>query len=116
MLNFTIQSKSLFQEVFLTNVVWDRTIKKSWQFIVKFVEKLAGICINRCYFYDVEPRDHIMSYQFHGLSDFQKLMGVVFISSSLVAWKSRASPIIRKLSIPRLELLGTEAAAQRCSK
>ena len=116
MLNFTIQSKSLFQEVFLTNVDWDRAIKKSWQFIVKFAEKLAGICINRCYFYDVEPRDHIMSYQFHGLPDFQKLMGVVFISSSLVAWKSRAGPIIRKLSIPRLELLGTEAAAQRCSK
>ena len=57
----------------LKNVDWDSKItgqlKQNWQFIVKFVENLVGICINRCYFYDVQPRDYIASYQLHGFSD-----------------------------------------------
>ena len=68
-----IKLKLLLQEVCLTNVDWDSKItgqlKKNWRFIVKFVENLAGICINRCYFYDIEPRDYIVSYQLHGFSD-----------------------------------------------
>ena len=67
------KSKLLFQDVCLTNVDWDSKItgqlNENWQFIVKFVEKLAAICINRCYFYDVEPRNYIVSYQLHGFSD-----------------------------------------------
>ena len=49
-----LKLKLLFQEVCLTNVDWNYKItgqlKENWQFIVKFVENLAGICINRCYF------------------------------------------------------------------
>ena len=59
--------KLFFLEVCLTNVDWDSKItgqlKENWRFIVKFVENLADICIKRCYFYDVEPRDYIVSYQ-----------------------------------------------------
>ena len=116
-----IKLKLLFQEVCLTNVDWNSKItgqlKENWQFIVKFVENLAGICINRCYFYDVEPRDYIVSYRLHGFSDASEkayecciylkcITKSNFISSSLVASKSRVARIKRKLSIPRLELLG----------
>ena len=111
-----IKLKLLFQEVCLTNVDWDSKItgqlKKNWQFIVKFVENLAGVCINIRYFYDIELRDYIVSYQLHGFSDAsEKAYGCCiylkcitknnFISSSLVASKSRVAPIKRKLSIPR---------------
>ena len=45
-----IKLKLLFQEVCLTNVDWDSKItgqlKENWRFIVKFVENVAGICIN----------------------------------------------------------------------
>ena len=55
------------------NIDWDSKItgqlKENWQFTVKFVEKLAGICVNRCYFCDVEPRDYIVLHQVHGFSD-----------------------------------------------
>ena len=116
-----IKLKLLFQEVCLKNVDWDPKVtgqlKQNWQFIAKFVENLVGICINRCYFYDVEPRDYIVSYQLHGFSDLSgkayrcciSLKWITknnFISSSLVASKFRIAPIKRKLSIPRLELLG----------
>ena len=113
--------KSFFQEVCLKNVDWHSKItgqlKENWRFIVKFVKNLAGICINRCYFYDVEPRDYIVSYRLHGFSDASEkayecciylkcITKSNFISSSLVASKSRVARIKRKLSIPRLELLG----------
>ena len=45
-----IKLKLLFQEVCLTNVDWDSKItgqlKENWEFIVKFAENLASICIN----------------------------------------------------------------------
>ena len=83
---------------------------------MKFVDTLAAICINRCYFYNVEPRDCIVSYQFHGFSDAsEKAYGCCiylkcitknnFISSSLVASKSKVTPIKSKLSTPRSESL-----------
>ena len=105
--------KLFFQEVCLTT----GQLKKNWRFIVKLVENLAGVCINICYFYDIELCDYIVSYQLHGFSDAsEKAYGCCiylkcitknnFISSSLVASKSRVAPIERKLSIPCLELLG----------
>ena len=105
----------------MTKVDWESKItgplKENWQFIVKLVENSAGICISRCYFYDQEPRDYIVSYQLRGFSDAsEKAYGCYiylkcitknnFISSSLVASKSRISPFKRKLSIPYLELVG----------
>ena len=116
-----IKLKLLFQEVCLTNVDWNSKItgqlKENWRFIVRYVENLAGICMSRCYFYDIEPRDYIVLYHLHGFSGAsEKAYGCCiylkcitkndFISSSLVTSKSRVAPIKRKLSIPRLELLG----------
>ena len=84
---------------------------------MKFVENSAGICINRCYFNDQEPRDYIVSYQLRGFSDAsEKAYGCCIylkcitknslISSSLICSKSRVAPFKRKLSIPYLELVG----------
>ena len=46
-----VKLKLLFHKACLTNVDWDYKItgqlKENWQFIVKFVEKLATICIKR---------------------------------------------------------------------
>ena len=43
--------KLLFQEVCLTNIDWDFKIagqlNENWQFVKKFVEKLAATCIKR---------------------------------------------------------------------
>ena len=63
------------------------------------------------------PRDYIVSYELHGFSDAsKKAYGLVsiwnvwqkidFISTSLVASKSRVAPYKIKITIPRLELLG----------
>ena len=76
--------KLLFQDVCLKIVDWNFKItgqlKENWQFIVKFVDKLAAICINRCYFYDVKPRDYIVFYQLHGFSDAsEKAYGCLYL-------------------------------------
>ena len=63
------------------------------------------------------PRDYIVSYELHGFSDAsEKAYGCClylkcvtknnFISTSLVASKSRVAPYKNKITIPRLELLG----------
>ena len=67
-------------------------VKENWPFIVKFLESLAGICINRCYLHDVEPRDYIVSHQLHGFSDASEKAYGCCISSSLVTLKSRVAP------------------------
>ena len=111
----------MFQQVCLTNVDWDSEVtgqlKENWQFLVKFVEKLAVICKNRCYSYDVEPRDYTFLYQLHGVFDaseksygyciyLKRITKNNFILSSLVDLKSSFTHIKRKLTITRLELLG----------
>ena len=83
-----IKTKLFFEDVCLRNVDWDckitEQLQENWQFILKFVKNIASICINRCYFYDVEPHYYIMLYQLHGFSDdVKKLMGVVFIWNAL---------------------------------
>ena len=63
------------------------------------------------------PRDYIISYELHGfLYASEKAYGCClylkcvtknnFISTSLVASKSRVAPYKNKITIPRLELLG----------
>ena len=63
------------------------------------------------------PRDYIVSYELHRFSDAsEKAYGCCvylkwltknnFISTSLVALKSRLAPYKNKITIPRLELLG----------
>ena len=116
-----IKLKVLFQEVCVTHADWDieisEQLKDKFDFIVKFVKTVTAVKVSRCYFYDIVPRDYIVSYELHGFSDASKnayrcciyLKWVTknnFISTSLVASKSRVAPYKNKVTIPRLELLG----------
>ena len=68
-----IKLKLLFQEVWVTHADWDLEIsgqlKDKFDFIVKFVKTLTVVKVSRCYFYDIMPRDYIVSYELHGFSD-----------------------------------------------
>ena len=116
-----IKLKLLFLEVGVTNAYWDieisEKLKVKFDFTVKFVKTLTAVKVSRCYFYDIMPRDYIVSYELHGFSDAsEKAYGCClylkcvtknnFISTSLVASKSRVAPYKNKITIPRLELLG----------
>ena len=113
--------KLLFQEVCVTHADWDieisEQLKDKFDFIVKFVKALTAVKVSRCYFYYIIPRDYIVTYELHGFSDASgKAYGCClylkcvtknnFISTSLVASKSRAATYKNKITIPRLELLG----------
>ena len=110
--------KLLFQEVCVTHAYWDieisEQLKDKFDFIVKFVKTLTAVKVSRCYFI---PRDYIVTYELHGFSDAsEKAYGCRlylkcvtknnFISTSLVASKSRVATYKNKITIPRLELLG----------
>ena len=107
--------------MWVTHADWDLEIsgqlKDKFDFIVKFVKTLTAVKFSRCYSYDIMPRDYIVSYELHGFSDAsEKAYGCCvylkwltknnFISTSLVALKSRLAPYKNKITIPRLELLG----------
>ena len=113
--------KLLFQEVCVTHADWDieisEQLKDKFDFIVKFVKTLTAVKVSRCYFYYIIPRDYIVTYELHGFSDAsEKAYGCClhlkcvtknnFISTSLVASKSRVATYKNKITIPRLELLG----------
>ena len=44
-------------------------LKDKFDFIVKFVKTLTAVKVSRCYFYDIMPRDYIVYYELHWLSD-----------------------------------------------
>ena len=111
----------MIQEVSVTHAGWDMEIseqlKDKFDFIAKFFKTLTAVKVSRCYFYDIMPHDYIVSYELHGFSDAsEKACGYClylkcvaknnFISTSLVASKSRVAPYKNKITIPRLELLG----------
>ena len=113
--------KLLLQEVCITHADWNLEIpeqlKDKFDFIVKFVKTLTAVKVSRCYFYDIMPRDYLVSYELHESSDASKkacgcclyLKSVTknnFISTSLVALKSRVALYKNKITIPRPELLG----------
>ena len=102
-----IKLKLLFQEVCITHADWDLEIpeklKDKFDFIVKFIKILTAAKASRCYFYDIMPRDYLVSYELHGFSDAsEKAYGCYlylkcvaknnFISTLLVASKSRVAP------------------------
>ena len=105
----------------VTHADWDLEIseelKDKFDFMVKFVKTLAAVKVCRYYFYEIMPRDYIVSYELHRFSDAsEKAYGCCFylkcvtknsfISTSLVAPKSRLATYKNKITIPRLELLG----------
>ena len=68
-----IKLKLLFQEVGVTHADWDLEItgqlKDKFDFFVKFVKTLTAVQVSRCCFYDIMPRDYIVSYELYGFSD-----------------------------------------------
>ena len=126
-----IKLKLLFQEICITHADWDLEIseqlKDKFDFIVKFVKALTAVKVSRCYFCDIMPRDYIVSYELHGFSDAsEKAYGCClylkcvtknnFISTSLVASKSRVTPYKNKITFPRLELLSINSFNSNGSK
>ena len=79
-----IKSKLLFQDVCVTHADWNRKIsgllKDKFDFIVKFVKILTAVKVSRCYFYDIMPRDYIVTLNCMGFRMlWRRLMGVVSI-------------------------------------
>ena len=68
-----IKLKLLFLEVGVTNAYWDieisEKLKVKFDFTVKFVKTLTAVKVSRCYFYDIMPRDYIVSYELHGFTN-----------------------------------------------
>ena len=105
----------------ITHADWDLEIseqlKGKFDCIVKFDETLTAAKVSRCYFYDIMHCDYIASYELHEFSDASKkayecclyLICVTknnFISTLLVASKSRVASYKNKTTIPRHELFG----------
>ena len=105
----------------ITDAGWDLEIsgqlKNKFDFIVKFVKTLTAAKVSRYYIYDIMPCDYVVSYELYSLSDVsEKAYGYClylkcvtknnFISTSLVASKSRVAPYKNIITFPRLELLG----------
>ena len=61
----------------VTHADWDidisEQLKDKFDFIVKFVKTLTTVKVSRCYFYDILPRDYIVTYKLHGFSDASEL-------------------------------------------
>ena len=70
-----IKLKLLFQEC-ITHADWDletsEKVKDKFVIIVKFVKTLTTVKVSRCFFYNIMPRDYIVSYELHGFSDASK--------------------------------------------
>ena len=107
--------KLLLQGVFVTHADWDieisEQLKDKFVFIVKFFKTLTAVKVSRCYFYDIMPRDYIVSYELHGFSDASKkayrcylylkcATKSNFISTLLNASKSRVALYKNKIAIP----------------
>ena len=63
---------------------WDieisEQLKDKFDFIVKFVKTVTAVKVSRCYFYDIMPRDYIVTLNCMGFRMlWRRLMGVVSI-------------------------------------
>ena len=116
-----IKLKLLFQEMCVTHAYRDieisEQLKDKFDFIVKFVKTLTTVKVFRCYFYGIVPRHYIVTDALHESSDaLEKAYGCClylkrvtkknFISTLLVASKTRVALHKNKITISRLDLLG----------
>ena len=105
----------------MSQVEWDKEIssslKEKWEYLIDFIIRLKTVYLDRLYFSNIESFDYVKNIELHGFSDAsERAYGCCvylkfvtknnFISTSLVAAKSRVTPCKQKLTIPRLELLG----------
>ena len=115
-----IALKILFQEACKLKTGWDENVPtylyEKWTKAIMEIKKLSEIRIPRCYCY-TEISNPVIRILLHGFSDaslsaygacvylkYVKVNGEVNIS--LVASKSRVSPIKNAQTIPKLELMG----------
>ena len=122
--------KLLFKEICLTNVKWDSRIEvklqAKWLQVVKSLQNYADLVIKRCH-HNHDVRDPVERIYLHGFSYASKIAfgACVYmkataksgnVSVSLVTAKSRVTPIRKKLTIPKLELLGNFINFGSCSQ
>ena len=120
----TVGMKVLFQEICKSKFHWDAVltgeIKRKWDKWVQDLAETKEICINRC-LYETEGGDVTDCY-LHGFGDASKkayCAMVYFVYRTkdgkahvrLVAGKTRVASL-KKLSIPRLELMSVRILAQ----
>lgn len=120
---FVIQSKILMQEIWVSGVDWDETIRdeefESWKKWLRDLNNVNNFQIPRCF---SKQRNHISITELHIFCDasakayaavaylrFQHENGE--IETVLVAAKSRVAPL-KPTSIPRLELQGALIASR----
>ena len=118
---FTIEMRTLFQELCLERIDWDGELQGSllkFETLLDELKFLSSVWIPRCYF-----KSSLVKVALHGFSDASRraYAAVVYTCSlyslyvRLVSSKSRVAPL-KKQSIPRLELLGTVLLAWECGK
>ena len=114
-----IKLKILFQDICKLKMDWDDNIgdlTSRWNNIVSSLKSMKKIIIDRCYCIS-EITDPIILTSLHGFSDASEVAytACIYIKSvkksgnivlNLVTSKSRVVPLKKKLTIPRLELLG----------
>ena len=114
-----INLKLLFQEICLLDIGWDEHIsnlKQKWFSIVKLLSTYADFKIKQRYFIE-KADDPVESIYLHGYSDAveKAFAACIYIQAitrsrnvqvSFVTAKSRVNTIRKKLSVPKLELLG----------
>ena len=120
---FTVRAKILFQELWLKGLLWDdpldSEIKAKWLHWKSELLQLKGVTIPRCFGNGITQDSKI---ELHGFGDASpKAYGAAVyiriadkqghVSSQLVISKSRVAPI-KKVSLPRLELLAAVVNAR----
>ena len=115
-----LKFKILFQEVCRESTAWDDELsecfKLKWYKIITEMKGIREIIIPRCYCCN-KHADAIINIELHCFSDSSELayggcIYLKFILSSgavkvtLVTSKTRIVPLNKKITIPRLELLG----------
>ena len=113
----TSRVKTIFQLLCKDHCEWDDTVSKEveeiWFEYLSYLDKLGMVKVKRFVF--IEPEEKILSVTLHGFCDSssQVYCGVVYlqietsvgVKISLLCSKTKVAPL-KKLSIPRLELLG----------
>ena len=120
---FTVRAKIFFQELWLKGLLWDdpldSEIKAKWLHWKSELLQLKGVTIPRCFGNGITQESKI---ELHGFGDASpKAYGAAVyiriadkqghVSSQLVISKSRVAPI-KKVSLPRLELLAAVVNAR----
>ena len=126
-MSIVIVAKIYFQKVCLHGAQWDEVLKDEladgWQNYLKILGEIKQICIPRYLFQNM--KGNVANIALHGFCDssMQAYCAVVYAVAEsgdgyfprIVTAKTKVAPI-KKLSIPRLELLSCLLLAELMSK